>query len=506
MGGRLRTDRPRVLGPAGGPIDSRSWNRAPTWAGATMTTWRGRRAALPAGEPGRRWLRGRSRAPLSLHVGRDGQRDRLGRDRRGDGPGGFARGLRRRGAAPAVGRGGRSTGSSATWAMRRPTAMNLIHSPGEPALEAAVVDLYLAAEGPAGRGLGLPEPDPAGGPLPGRGHPPRRSRAGSWRRTGSSPRSRGSRWPRSSWPRRRSGSSASWSRRARSRPSRPNGPRGSRWPRTSPPRPTRAGIPTISRRSSCCRRCWRSAIGCRPSTATTGRSRIGAAGGISTPWAAAAALAMGAAYLVTGSVNQSCVEAGDVRRRPEDARPGAAGRRGDGPRGRHVRDGREGPGAQARHAVRHAGRQALRALPDPRGPRPDPARRAGEPGEDDLPGPDRGDLGADPGLLPRARPDADRAGRARPQAEDGAGLPLVPGDVVAVGQRRRAVADGRLPGLVRPGDGGLQRLGARVVPGAARGASGRDGRPEHPLRCGRPDPRPDPGRPGRRPARRESPG
>jgi trans-AT polyketide synthase/acyltransferase/oxidoreductase domain-containing protein len=38
--------------------------------------------------------------------------------------------------------------------------------------------------------------------------------------------------------------------------------------------------------------------------------RIGAAGGISTPWSAAAALAMGAAYVVTGSVNQSCVEAG----------------------------------------------------------------------------------------------------------------------------------------------------------------------------------------------------
>jgi len=38
--------------------------------------------------------------------------------------------------------------------------------------------------------------------------------------------------------------------------------------------------------------------------------RIGAAGGISTPWAAAGALAMGAAYLVTGSVNQACVEAG----------------------------------------------------------------------------------------------------------------------------------------------------------------------------------------------------
>ncbi len=38
--------------------------------------------------------------------------------------------------------------------------------------------------------------------------------------------------------------------------------------------------------------------------------RVGAAGGISTPWAAAAALAMGAAYLVTGSVNQACREAG----------------------------------------------------------------------------------------------------------------------------------------------------------------------------------------------------
>jgi PfaD family protein len=37
--------------------------------------------------------------------------------------------------------------------------------------------------------------------------------------------------------------------------------------------------------------------------------RVGAAGGISTPWAAAAALAMGAGYLVTGSVNQSCLEA-----------------------------------------------------------------------------------------------------------------------------------------------------------------------------------------------------
>lgn len=38
-------------------------------------------------------------------------------------------------------------------------------------------------------------------------------------------------------------------------------------------------------------------------------ARVGAAGGIGTPYAAAAAFALGAAYVVTGSVNQACVEA-----------------------------------------------------------------------------------------------------------------------------------------------------------------------------------------------------
>ena len=38
--------------------------------------------------------------------------------------------------------------------------------------------------------------------------------------------------------------------------------------------------------------------------------RVGAAGGIATPASAAAAYAMGAAYIVTGSINQSCVESG----------------------------------------------------------------------------------------------------------------------------------------------------------------------------------------------------
>lgn len=38
--------------------------------------------------------------------------------------------------------------------------------------------------------------------------------------------------------------------------------------------------------------------------------RVGLGGGIATPYAAAGAFAMGAAYIVTGSVNQACVEAG----------------------------------------------------------------------------------------------------------------------------------------------------------------------------------------------------
>jgi len=40
------------------------------------------------------------------------------------------------------------------------------------------------------------------------------------------------------------------------------------------------------------------------------RLRVGAAGGIATPSAVAAAFAMGAAYVVTGSINQACVESG----------------------------------------------------------------------------------------------------------------------------------------------------------------------------------------------------
>lgn len=42
--------------------------------------------------------------------------------------------------------------------------------------------------------------------------------------------------------------------------------------------------------------------------------RVGAAGGIATPASAAAAFAMGAAYVVTGSINQACIESGSSER------------------------------------------------------------------------------------------------------------------------------------------------------------------------------------------------
>ncbi|MFT5131956.1 MAG: trans-AT polyketide synthase/acyltransferase/oxidoreductase domain-containing protein [Gammaproteobacteria bacterium] len=51
--------------------------------------------------------------------------------------------------------------------------------------------------------------------------------------------------------------------------------------------------------------------------------RVGAAGGIATPASAAAAFAMGAAYIVTGTVNQACVESGSsdlVRQMLADAK------------------------------------------------------------------------------------------------------------------------------------------------------------------------------------------
>ena len=192
-----------------------------------------------------------------------------------------------------------------------PYGFNLIHSPNEPDLENAVVDLYLRrgvrlVEASAYLDLTLaarplphctastPTP-PAGVVTPNRviakvsrvevaskffAPPPDRhaARAGAHRRPDA-------------------GAGRGWRR-------------ASRWPRTSPPRPTPAATPTTGRWSRCCRRCWPCATGCRRSTVMQIPLRVGAAGGIATPASAAAAFVMGAAYVLTGSVNQACVESG----------------------------------------------------------------------------------------------------------------------------------------------------------------------------------------------------
>ena len=204
----------------------------------------------------------------------------------------------------------RSTGSTAASADGFPFGFNLIHSPNEPALEAAIVDLYLRrgvrlVEASAFLDLTLPvvryrvtgiHRDAAGEIVaPNRiiakvsrvevaskflAPPPERilrelvaagrDQPGAGRLGGTHPDGRG-----------------------------PDGRGRLRRPHRQP-----AGD------RPACRRCWPCATGCRRSTGYDRPLRVGAAGGISTPWSAAAALAMGAAYLVTGSVNQSCVEAG----------------------------------------------------------------------------------------------------------------------------------------------------------------------------------------------------
>ena len=219
--------------------------------------------------------------------------------------------------------------------------------------------------------------------------------------------------------------------------------------------------------------------------------RVGAAGGISTPGSAAAAFAMGAAYLVTGSVNQACVESGTsdaVRQmlaQAEQADVTMAPAADMFEMGVKVQVLKRG----TMFAMRAAKLYEL-------------YRPSRQPGGDSR---DRTDACCEKtlfrasleeiweqtrGFFRRPRPVADRARRARPEAQDGPGLPLVSGPVVALGQRRRADARGRLPGLVRPGDGGVQRVDEGLVPGAAGEPPGGDGGTEHPVRRGRAQPAP----------------
>ena len=298
-------------------------------------------------KPGGCQFRRGPRAPLSLHVGARWPNgiasveivEAMGRA-------GFLGAFGAAGLSPAVVEGAvdrlqRDLGDST------PFAMNLIHSPGEPELESSVVDVYLRRkvrliEASAFLNLTLPvvryrvagiRRDSSGRiVVPNRiiakisrvevaskfmAPPPAKFLQRAGRHAGRSP------------------------------PIRPNGPRripmaeditaeadsGGTYGQSAGDRPLADHAGAAQSDAG--------PVRLRPAVAD------GAAGGISTPWAAAAALAMGAAYIVTGSVNQSCVEAGtsDVVRRmlcqAQQADVAMA------PGGGHVRDGGESPGLEA---------------------------------------------------------------------------------------------------------------------------------------------------------------
>ncbi len=169
-------------------------------------------AGLSARESGRSVIPLAAQNASRLHVWRDGQRHRLGGNCRSHGQGGHAGHFWRGG--PSLGQVERAIGRiQHSLGDELPFGFNLIHSPSEPALESAIVDLYLRrgirlVEASAFLDLTLPvvryrvagiHVTPA---------------ARSTRRTGSSPRCQESRSPPSFSLRRRSGCSPRWSSEA----------------------------------------------------------------------------------------------------------------------------------------------------------------------------------------------------------------------------------------------------------------------------------------------------
>ena len=201
--------------------------------------------------------------------------------------------------------------------------------------------------------------------------------------------------------------------------------------------------------------------------------RIGLGGGIATPEAAAAAFAMGAAFVLTGSINQACREADTseaVRQMLVQARQA---------------DVIMAPAADmfelgAKVQVLKRGTMfAMRAskLYD--------LYRA----HDDyyqIPSQDRATIERDflKTSFEQAQPGPDQPGGKRSQIQDGAGLPVLSRSSIALGQTRCGRAADRLSNLVRPGHGGFQRLGKGKLFGNGRPASYRCHRPEPALwRC-----------------------
>ena len=197
----------------------------------------------------------------------------------------------------------RELGADSSW------GSNLIHSPQEPALEDATVDVYLRRGVPrvsasAFMRLTLPVV--------------RYAAAGLTADAGGGVRRRHHLFAKISRPETARYFLAPAPREMldelvagrSSRAGRPSSPGACRWPRTSPSRPTPAGTPTTgpSPPSS------RASPACATDLAAAARLRAPGAprrrGGLGTPTAVAAAFALGAAYVLTGSVNQAAVESG----------------------------------------------------------------------------------------------------------------------------------------------------------------------------------------------------
>ncbi len=209
--------------------------------------------------------------------------------------------------------------------------------------------------------------------------------------------------------------------------------------------------------------------------------RIGAAGGISTPWSAAAAFAMGASYVVVGSVNQACVESGTsdaVRKMLAEAQQAdiamapAADMFEMGVKVQVLKRG-------TMFAMRAAKLYEIYRAHD---------------SIDQIPAADRAMLEKTifkapletiwdqtrAYFLDRDPSQVERAGR-DPKHKMALVFRWYLGQSSHWANAGDPTRRGRLSGLVRPGDGGVQRVGQGVVPGAARGTPGGDGGHEHPL-------------------------
>ena len=240
-----------------------------------------------------------------------------------------------------------------------PHGFNLIHSPTEPDLENGRRRSLPAPRRPARRGVGLPRPDAAASSATARTASTPTPPAASSRPTASSPRCRASRWRRSSSPRRRSGCCKSWcatgdltAEQARLAARIPmaqdltaeadsgghtdNRPAGhAAADHAGAARPDAGAVPL--------RRPAAGRGGRRHRHAGVGRGGFRHGGGLRPD------------RLDQPGLRRIRL----VRRGARDAGPGGAGRRQHGAGRRHVRDGRQGAGAEARHHVCHAGRQAV---------------------------------------------------------------------------------------------------------------------------------------------------